>query len=138
MMIKYPEIEIYLYGSKVGTLFDDGVRITFLYSTRYRSKGIEVSPIKLNTDSTNGRYTNSDHDIYRGLAGIMADSLPDSNGEAIMDRYFESQGLYPREISVLHRLAFIGDRGMGALEYRPKEKELLSHKDTTIDELMCQ
>jgi serine/threonine-protein kinase HipA len=155
-MSNYPELEVYLYGKKVGTLFDDGVAITFLYSKIYRSMGVEFSPIKLNTKDIKGRYINSDHKAYHGLPGVIADSLPDSNGSAIMDRYFEALGLNPNLISILHKLAFIGDRGMGALEYRPKqrdidktsidivsikdirdkEKALRCNKDTTIDELL--
>ena len=49
---------------------------------------------------------------------------------AFIDRYFERQGLKSDEVTVLHKLAFIGDRGMGAIEYRPKEHE--DRKDKAI------
>jgi serine/threonine-protein kinase HipA len=57
------------------------------------------------------------------MAGLFFDSLPDKHGMAFIDRYFERQGLKTSEITLLHKLSFIGDRGMGAIEYIPKEHE---------------
>jgi serine/threonine-protein kinase HipA len=123
MSSNYNEIEVYLYGEKVGTLLNDGKVIVFYYSPRFKAKNIEISPIKLNTNKT-VRYTNEEYpEIYEMLPGVIRDSLPDSNGQKVMDKYFIVKGLNPNSINALHRLAFIGDRGMGALEYKPKEHE---------------
>jgi len=70
-------------------------------------------------------YINSDFpEVYKQLPGIIRDSLPDTNGEAMMDKYFTSQGLDPKKVGTLHRLAFIGNLGMGALEYKPNIKHI--------------
>ena len=130
---KYKEIQVMLYGQKVGTLFDDGNIITFYYSKSFKIKGIEISPIKLNTKKIISNYTNDDYpDIYNYLPGIIRDSLPDSNGKLVMDKYFTAQGLDPTRVSVLHRLAFIGNRAIGALEYVPSEHSDSSIKKETI------
>jgi serine/threonine-protein kinase HipA len=118
----YPELEVYLYGNKVGTLFDDGINTSFYYSPSFKAKGIEISPVKLHTQKISGSYINPDYpEVYLQLPGIFRDSLPDSNGQAVMNKYFQSKGLDPNRIRPLHRLAFIGSRGMGALEYKPSE-----------------
>ncbi len=127
---KYKEIEVILYGEKVGTLFDDDNKITFYYSTKFRAKGIEISPIKLNTKKITASYTNEEFpEVYKYLPGVIRDSLPDSNGNLVMDKYFTAKGLDPERVSILHRLAFIGNRAIGALEYVPCE-----HVDTSISE----
>lgn len=121
--MKYDEVEVYLFGEKIGTLQDDNEKIVFYYSPRFKAKGIEFSPIKLKTNHI-GPYINEEYiEHYKYLPGVIKDSLPDSNGETVMNRYFESKGLNVNMVGVLHRLAFIGDRGMGALEYRPKEHD---------------
>lgn len=40
-----------------------------------------------------------------------------------IDRYFERQGVAPDKATLLQKLTFIADRGMGAIEYAPKEHE---------------
>ena len=118
------EIEAYIYGHKIGTLIHHNGTIYFEYDETFKSLGFEISPIKLHTQKTIKAYTNQDNiSLYGGLAGVFFDSLPDKHGMAFIDRYFERQDLKPHQITLLHKLAFIGDRGMGAIEYRPKEHE---------------
>ena len=118
------EIEAYIYGHKIGTLIHHNGTIYFEYDETFKSLGFEISPIKLHTQKTIKAYTNQDNiPLYGGLAGVFFDSLPDKHGMAFIDRYFERQDLKPHQITLLHKLAFIGDRGMGAIEYRPKEHE---------------
>lgn len=118
------EIEAYIYGHKIGTfIYFDGV-VYFEYDEDFKKLGLEISPLKLDTKKTPKAYTNRDNvALYKGIAGVFFDSLPDKHGMAFIDRYFERQGLKSDEITVLYKLAFIGDRGMGAIEYRPKEHE---------------
>jgi serine/threonine-protein kinase HipA len=56
---------------------------------------------------------------YQGLPGMVADSLPDTFGNALIDAWMQSKGIEKRDISVLDRLAYMGKRGLGALEFRP-------------------
>lgn len=131
--MKYDQIEVFLFGEKVGTLQDDNDKVIFYYSPRFKTKGIEFSPIKLRTNYK-GPYINEEYvEHYKYLPGVIRDSLPDSNGEIVMDKYFETKGLNSNMVGVLHRLAFIGDRGMGALEYRPKEHDTTPSLLKSID-----
>lgn len=120
--IKMTEIDAYIYGKKIGTLLEHQGSIYFEYDKGFKVEEIEISPIKL--PLKDGLYTNSDHkSLYQGIPGVFFDSLPDKHGMAFIDRYFERQGLRTHEITLLHKLGFIGDRGMGAIEYFPKEHD---------------
>jgi serine/threonine-protein kinase HipA len=124
------EIEAYIYGHKIGTLIHHNGTIYFEYDEAFKSLGLEISPIKLHTQKTIKAYTNQDNiSTYKGIAGVFFDSLPDKHGMTFIDRYFERQELKPQQITLLHKLAFIGDRGMGAIEYRPKEHENINNTD---------
>ena len=116
------EIDAYIYEKKIGTLLEHEGTIFFQYDKDFIASGVQISPIKLPLNET--LYTNKEHkSLYQGMAGLFFDSLPDKHGMAFIDRYFERQGLKTSEITLLHKLSFIGDRGMGAIEYVPKEHE---------------
>ncbi|MEA3370988.1 MAG: type II toxin-antitoxin system HipA family toxin [Campylobacterota bacterium] len=128
------EISAYIYGKKIGTMIEYEGTVYFEYDKEFKLEGLEISPIKLHTTKTKDAYTNLDHtSLYQGMAGVFFDSLPDKHGMPFIDRYFEKQGLRPFEVTPLHKLAFIGDRGMGALEYLPKEEDGTVAPDVTIN-----
>lgn len=128
------EINAYIYGKRIGTMIEHQGVIYFEYDKKFKLEGLEISPIKLHTLKTKDAYTNPDHiTLYKGIAGVFFDSLPDKHGMPFIDRYFEKQGLKPFEVTLLHKLAFIGDRGMGAIEYVPKEDDTAVTSDIAIN-----
>jgi serine/threonine-protein kinase HipA len=50
---------------------------------------------------------------------VLADSLPDRFGNALIDAWLATQGRTPESFSPIERLCYTGTRGMGALEYAP-------------------
>lgn len=102
----------------LGVLNDDTGRMLFQYDSEFVREGIELSPFYLPLQQgvieTKGPFEG-------GLPGLFADSLPDFWGRAIMDRRLREAGLNPANISVLKRLALIGEGGFGALSYHPAE-----------------
>ena len=72
-------------------------------------------------------------DRFGGLFGVFADSLPDSWGQLLLDRYLESIGIKRGEISTLDRLAYVGQSGMGALEYLPSREADFDYRNTGLD-----
>ena len=58
-------------------------------------------------------------DTYHRLPALLADALPDAFGNALVEKELTSQGVRPSDISALDRLAYLGKRGIGALEFRP-------------------
>ena len=56
---------------------------------------------------------------YRGLPGLVADSLPDRFGSDLLNAWLAAQGRNPDSVNPIERLCYTGRRGMGALEYEP-------------------
>lgn len=128
------EINAFIYGIKIGTMIEHDGRVYFEYDKQFKLEGLEISPLKLHTSKTKDAYTNSDQtSLYHGMAGVFFDSFPDKHGMPFIDRYFEKQGLKTFEVTLLHKLSFIGDRGMGAIEYLLKEKDGVVLSDIAIN-----
>ncbi len=68
------------------------------------------------------RFPELDFNTFKGLPGLIADSLPDDFGNAVLNAWVASQGRSPSDITPLQRLQYTGKRGMGALEYAPATK----------------
>jgi len=98
----------------LGMLADDGRALLFEYSPQALAQQLELSPLhlKLRAAAFEGFP-----DFQLHLPGLIADSLPDGWGLLLMDRLFRRQGV--RHPGPLDRLAFIGDRAMGALRFVP-------------------
>jgi serine/threonine-protein kinase HipA len=118
------EVDAFVYGMKIGTMIMYHNRIYFEYDKAFITQGIEISPMKLNTKHIDIPYTNKDSfEIYRGMPGVFFDSLPDKHGMPFIYRYFEQKGFSVNDVTLLHKLTFIADRGLGAIEYKPKEHQ---------------
>lgn len=98
----------------LGLLADDGATLLFEYAPEALAQGLELSPLHLKLRAN--AYGSFPQHLLR-LPGLIADSLPDGWGLLLMDRLFRQQGL--RHPGPLDRLAFIGDRAMGALRFVP-------------------
>lgn len=100
----------------VGTLAEASRRVYFEYSPDFLARRVELSPLTLRA-----RPGLIEHiDVAFGpLPGVFDDSLPDGWGLLLMDRHFRREGVDPRALSPLDRLAYIGGRAMGALSYHP-------------------
>ncbi|HDY7712967.1 TPA: type II toxin-antitoxin system HipA family toxin, partial [Vibrio vulnificus] len=82
----------------------------------------ELSPIKMPLSNRIYRFPELDFNTFKGLPGLIADSLPDDFGNAVLNAWVASQGRSPSDITPLQRLQYTGKRGMGALEYAPATK----------------
>lgn len=109
-----------LYGQPVGTFRWDRNRqlAHFEYADTFIGKGLEPSPILMPV--RRGRiYSFSDigHETFKGLPGMLADSLPDTYGRALFDRWLALTGRSSG--NAVETLCFLGKRCMGALEFEP-------------------
>ena len=111
----------------LATLADNGQSLLFEYTEKAMRQQLELSPrmLKLRV----GAYGDFPEHQMR-LPGLVADSLPDGWGLLLMDRAFRRAGL--KSVSPLDRLAFIGDRAMGALSYEPAEPGALPDEDVKL------
>ena len=101
---------------RVGRLASRERRILFEYDPAFVASGIEISPFELPLKSG---VLESRRDLFDGLFGVFADSLPDGWGRLLLDRAVERHGIMRGQLGPLDRLAFVGRIGMGALSYEP-------------------
>lgn len=94
----------------------------FEYDPGFIKKGVELSPIKMPLSNRIYSFPELDFNTFKGLPGLIADSLPDDFGNAVLNAWVAGQGRSPGDITPLQRLQYTGKRGMGALEYAPATK----------------
>jgi serine/threonine-protein kinase HipA len=99
-----------------GRLAQNSAGVFYQYDEDYLSRYHSLSPFNLPFDTTLCKAPKTPH---QGLHGLFADSLPDGWGLLLMDRVFRRHGLLPQQLTAMDRLAYIGDRGVGALSYAP-------------------
>src|SRR5690554_3430088 len=117
-------IRVSYHQHEVGAVsFDTETGIgAFEYEPSFINSGIELSPLKMPLSSQIFSFPELDYNTFKGLPGLIADSLPDDFGNAVLNAWVASQGKSPENISPLQRLQYTGKRGMGALEYAPAKQ----------------
>jgi serine/threonine-protein kinase HipA len=110
----------------LGTLAQSGQRLLFEYSAQAieaaAQRNLQLSPIQVPVPvSGAGQAGYSGPRHFHGLPGFIADALPDGWGMLLMDRAFRKVGRDVRSISVLERLAVVGDSAVGALSFEPSD-----------------
>ena len=115
-------------GRYVGTLamMKNGM-VAFSYDDSWLEEGFSISPFSLPLEK---KVFVPSKTYFGGLFGIFADSLPDAWGRLLLDRLLLEKKMN-RDITVLDRLALVGQSGMGALEYEP-DYEVIG-TDTILD-----
>lgn len=126
-------IEVFMADKKVGriALTPDSL-CAFEYDADYLSVGDSISPFYLPLKS---EVFIAKRTPFKGGFGVFDDSLPDGWGNLILDRYLKSKGINPAQLTVLQRLALIGNTGRGALEYRPDYSESTQDEILNFDQL---
>ena len=115
-------IEVFLWGRRVGALAHDYDQyFVFEYDPEFRKSGLEVAPfmMPLSRAVYHAEEFNLPRQMFSGLPGLIADSLPDAFGNSLIQKYMESEQIDLRQITPLDRLAYVGSRGMGALTFKP-------------------
>jgi len=100
----------------VGQLALHRGRIYFEYAPEFLQSGLELSPFTL---PLKPGAVAAEPMPWHGLFGLFNDSLPDGWGMLLMDRHLRSLGVDTRRLTPLDRLAYMGQRTMGALTYEP-------------------
>lgn len=118
-------IDVKLWGVVVGQLgYEPGQTevATFEYTEAFANSGIQVAPLQMKAPTRIHSFADISHRTFKGLPGIIADSLPDKFGHQLIDIFMAQKRVAPEQITALDRLLYIGARGMGALEYHPAEQ----------------
>jgi serine/threonine-protein kinase HipA len=113
--------EVHLWGRQIGAVAwdDDRALATFEYHSDFLRSGIELAPLTMPLGPGLFQFPELDFATYTGLPGMLADSLPDKFGHALIDAWLATQGRERSSFSPVEQLCYVGTRGMGALEYHP-------------------
>jgi serine/threonine-protein kinase HipA len=115
-------VEVWLWGQLVGvTALDPGYGFyAFRYAPEFAARGIELSPFHMPIGEDRTFLFPELPDLtYKRLPAMLSDALPDDFGNALIDRYMADRGISPNMVTALDRLAYMNDRAMGALQFRP-------------------
>ena len=112
--------QVKMFGMTVGAVsWNSNYGVAhFEYDTDFVRSGIQPSPILMPTRE--GRvysFGNLNRETFKGLPGMLADSLPDTYGRALFDKWLALTGRTSG--NVIESLCFMGRRCMGALEFEP-------------------
>lgn len=113
--------EVRLWGKTIGAVsLQDGEDVaSFEYDAAFAQSGIQVAPMVMPLSRRVYRFPELSRPTFHGLPGLLADSLPDKFGNALIDAWLASQGRQPGSFNAVERLCYTGERGMGALEFAP-------------------
>jgi len=126
-------IEVRIYGKTVGAVAPDHrgrPYYAFEYAPSWLRGGYSISPLHLPLTPGVFTFDNLAENTWHRLPAVIADALPDRFGNSLIDARLAEKGVTRDEITALDRLAYTGDRAMGALEFRParsigKEPDIL-------------
>jgi len=120
--------EVKLWGDRVGILSmnTDRLSTVFQFDSEFLKKGLDIAPLLMPLKTLNSQKIFSfqpddeiDFRTYRGLPAFIADSLPDSFGNKVIEAWLSQQNRDINSFSAIERLCYTGERGLGALEYHP-------------------
>jgi len=100
---------------------------TFEYDSGFKNHNWDMAPLQMSIYSQKSKFefptlrkkTDGTPDTFKGLPGLLADSLPDKYGNDLINMWLAKQGRPPDSMNSVEMLCFIGTRGMGALEFEP-------------------
>jgi len=121
-MVEY--VDVKLWGVSVGAAYweQKTKSASFEYYPNFIKKGLEVSPISMPLSSNIYSFPELNFKTFKGLPGLLADSLPDKFGNDLINRWLAMQGRESDSYSPIERLLYLGKRSMGALEFEKAEK----------------
>lgn len=114
---------VQLWGKSIGAVsWDESAGLArFEYDPGFVHSGIEIAPLTMPLSKQIYSFPALPRETFHGLPGLLADSLPDDFGNALINVWLAKQGRSPETFNPVERLCYIGIRGMGALEYLPPQ-----------------
>ncbi len=112
---------VVLWGSVIGavTWLEDREVGVFQYAPDFLGSGIQLAPLVMPLGEFPFEFPALARNTFKGLPGLLADSLPDKYGNAVIDAWLASQGRTAASFHPVERLCYVGSRGMGAFEFEP-------------------
>jgi len=133
-------LKVTLWDKEVGAVVWDRNQeyAIFEFFPDFEQLNIDIAPLMIPLeDLKRGDRTyyfpNHRNKTFKGLPGLIADSLPDDYGNQIIDAWFASKGMNGLEFTPIDRLCYVGKRGMGALEYEPAQHDRILDESSVIE-----
>ena len=125
---------VQLWGKSIGAVsWDESAGLArFEYDPGFVRSGIEIAPLTMPLAKQIYSFPALPQETFHGLPGLLADSLPDDFGNALINVWLAKQGRSPETFNPVERLCYTGIRGMGALEYLPSQG-LFTGKSAAVD-----
>lgn len=119
-------IEVVVWGRPVGAVARNPAtgNYAFEYTPDWVRGGVELAPLHMPLEPTVYEFPGLAQGTFHRLPPLLADSLPDAFGNALVNRWMAERGIAAERITPLDRLAYAADRGMGALEFRPPARTI--------------
>ena len=113
--------KVRLWGTTIGAVSwnDDRDAAHFEYDPAFIPGGRRVAPLTMPLANEIYSFPALPRETFHGLPGLLADSLPDRFGNALINAWLAGQGRDPGDFNAVERLCYVGSRGMGALEFLP-------------------
>lgn len=116
-------VEVRMWGKRVGAVAADPAKgyFAFEYDKKWAKSGIELAPLHMPLAQAARPFifTGLPQETYQRLPAMLADALPDRFGNALINAWMADKGVSAERVTALDRLAYMGKRGMGALEFKP-------------------
>ena len=124
--------EVYLWGSRIGIIHQDINKSysSFEYDKDFLKSEIELSPLRMPLGGAIYEFPSLAGEPFFGMPGLVADSLPDRFGNALIEEWLTSLGKSLSDFTAIDRLCYTGKRGMGALEYVPATSDIRNIDET--------
>ena len=133
-------LKVLLWGREVGRLcFDQRRKLPYFeYNREWVEKGFDISPLNASIKLPQNMRPiyGASEKIYQKLPPFLADSLPDAWGNELFEQWRQQQGIKLGDITPLDKLAFIGKRAMGALEFQPATSDFNSKESLNLKALI--
>ncbi|MVO17990.1 type II toxin-antitoxin system HipA family toxin [Rhodobacteraceae bacterium CY05] len=132
------DASVVLWGRRIGAVSWDQARSlgVFQYDPEFVGAGIEVAPLKMPVREAPYEFSALGKETFKGLPGMLADALPDKFGNRLIDAWLAETGRSVESFSPVDRLCYIGNRGIGALEFQPTVRKVTKSKKLEVDQLL--
>lgn len=129
------------WGRDVGAVAADRATRSYVFSyyPAWRRDGIELAPLQMPVDTRQRDATRRwvfpdlSPQTYHRLPALLSDALPGAFGNALIDAWVARRGTQASAITSLDRLAWVGSRGMGALEFESADSSLAAGPPNALD-----
>ena len=116
--------KVFLWGVEIGRLaWHESRRLSyFIYNPEFLRGQLDIAPLvaSIHHPLSSRAIFGETERMYQKLPSFIADSLPDAWGNLLFEQWRKENHLSDRSVTSLQKLAFIGKRGMGALEFVPE------------------